>query len=286
MPPIPDRRSPVTVCIAATCEDNGAPVIVACVDGKASSSLGSQEYAVKFRLINEWWTVLTAGSQDEINLILPSFRARFASPMIKDETTIVPLVQSVLRERRQQKREELVQNKYSMTYQDFLATGKERLPEDIYRADVYDISQICIDAEFIVIGFLDDHMPMLIHTDRFGNVRIMDHFATAGEGAFLAEASLLQREQYDFYPLWQTVYCVYEAKRISERVSSVGKETALVIMKQNGDIDLIKEVGRKFLGEQFLKFGPQDIDKAVIVPSEHIEAVLRDFKPIKAKETI
>jgi hypothetical protein len=282
IPPIPARRSPLTVCIAAICDDESGSAIVTCVDGKASSFLGSQELAVKYRLVNPRWTVLTSGSQDEINLLLPLFRKHFYSLANKDETNIVPLVENIIRERREQKLDHFTQSRYSVSFEEFMKHGKERFPSDIFHADVYSISRIEIEAELIIAGFLDDGMPMLLQTDRFGSVKIMDHFATVGEGAFLAEASLLQRQHHEISPIEKTIYNVYEAKRHAERVPSVGKETVLIVMKGNGDISIIEESGRCYLDKQFDRYGPQEITDPIIIDPKQVRMLTRNWRPLTA----
>ena len=72
------------------------------------------------------------------------------------------------------------------------------------------------------------------------------------------------------HPLNQTVYCVYEAKKYAERVSSVGKATFLVVVRPNGSSTMLAAKGRLYLDEQFAKYGPHAFgDQPIALEPDH-----------------
>jgi hypothetical protein len=92
-----------------------------------------------------------------------------------------------------------------------LETGKGRLPEDIFRGATFEVEQTNLGAEFIIVGYINGY-PVLVKTDPRCGASIKEHFAVAGEGAYLAQAALLSRAHNHMEPFGRALYNVYEAK--------------------------------------------------------------------------
>jgi hypothetical protein len=249
----------VTVCIAAICEAED-PKIVLCTDLMASSPLGNK-LVVKDYPLTKNWHCLTAGTDDEINALIPKLIRRLGMQPI-DETNIVPLIRAVLKERKIEKSDEITLAKWGMSYEEF-RRDRSQFPEDQYRIDMGEIARIPLDAECILAGFETISAPTLLQIDDAWGVKIREDFAVAGEGAYLAQSVMLHRSQVNHYTMTQTLpqslYCVYEAKRYAERVASVGKDTWLAVCDRDGGQQIVSTDGLAFLEEQFKKYGPREL---------------------------
>lgn len=252
-------RRDMTVCIAAACggSANGEYRIVLCTDRKVGGALGSSETMLKSRIVSSTWTCLTAGEDSEIHALLPLLRSHFRGVDL-DETNIVSLTRDALNQRKRDKANELIQGRYAISYDDFLATGKDRLPPDLFRAAVADVEMIELGADLIIVGFID-RFPYLLQTGSNCQVKIREDFAVVGEGAYLAHASLMHRGHSDMDPLEKAIYSVYEAKRFSEGAPSVGKDTLLTVLHTNGQNRLTSVKTDNALDAHYQKFGPKKV---------------------------
>jgi hypothetical protein len=142
-------------------------------------------------------------------------------------------------------------------------TAKDKLPADIHREAILSLSDITLKASCIIAGFMG-RFPTIVETTERCTAHIREDFATIGEGAFLAQAALLQREQTEAHSLPLTIYQVYEAKRYAERITSVGPSTLLTIVSSEGKEWKVGERGGVLLESAYSKFGPQEVALAEV----------------------
>jgi len=262
VPEQPERRE-MTVCIAAACGDEGGQAIVLCTDWRISGALGSADTMLKIRQIGQNWHLLTSGSESDINAIVLAFRRAFPAGSTIDETNVPTIVRNVLNERKREKAEEFVRGKYAIGYDDLLNLGKDKLPADLYREALLLISEIEIGCSCIIAGFDSSGHNFILETNSQCRVLVRDDFATIGEGAYLAQTALLQRGHISSRKLSETIYCVYEAKRYAEKVTSVGDVTSLHVIYPRRSRRLIEVTQVDDLKPYFAKFGPQRIEDTV-----------------------
>jgi hypothetical protein len=206
------RRPDYPICIAAACQvGTSYPVIVGCTDWRASSEVEKNDRYPKARHLRPGWISLSAGMGSEITSFHRPLLAAMKAAETVDETNIVGILQSALRERKNQKANEYVGMKFGISYQDFVEKGWERFPPDVFRDNMAAISGLPILAETIVCGFCDG-VPLICKTDQAGRVSIRDHFAVIGEGEHLAAMALNHREHSDSDGLERTLYNVFGAK--------------------------------------------------------------------------
>jgi 20S proteasome alpha/beta subunit len=256
------ERRDMTICIAAGCVSEVGSreyQIVLCSDWQLSSVLGSSETGLKMRRLGKGWWCLTAGTESEINAIIPTLRSVVTNTEQIDETNIPGLIRGVLNGRKKQKVDEFIQGRYGISYDDFLQFGKEKLPTDIHREAFLSLSEITIGCSLIVAGFCG-RMPTIIETTDNCRVLIREDYATIGEGAFLAQSVLLQRKHFDSDSTAETIYKVFEAKKYAENVRSVGEDTTIAVINPKGERLDVKKAGRNELEQYFKKYGPQKID--------------------------
>lgn len=249
----------MTVCIAAACtEKPGNMAIILCTDWRVGGSIGSAETRHKQLHLSKGWFCLTAGNATEINAVVRILRIHFDNENAIDETNIVKTVRAALNERKAELANEYTQGRYALSYSDFLLFGKEKLPADIFHHAVEAIAKLSIRVELIIAGFVDG-LPIMLEADEWCGVAVKDEFAVVGEGTLLATAALLQRGHWDIRSLGKAAYCVFEAKKYAERVSSVGKSTLMSVLRPNGTRKSIQHVGYDYLNKKFDELGPQPL---------------------------
>jgi hypothetical protein len=263
---VPDwERRDMTVCIAATCDGGiGESKIVVCTDQKIGGALGSAETMLKARTICKNWWCLTAGTDSEIFAINILLRKHFHAASYVDDRNIVTLVRAALNERKMDKANELIQGKYAISYTEFLTTGKDRLPPDLFRSAAAEVELMDLDAAFIIFGYIGK-FPWLIETNGHSQVKIREDFAVVGQGAYLAQASMLHRGHSDIDTLGKTLYSVYEAKKFAEGAPSVGKNTVQSVIYQDGRNELTSVKADNLLEAHYKKYGPRVIDSELEV---------------------
>jgi hypothetical protein len=141
-----------------------------------------------------------------------------------DESMKLPL-----RQRKIDLSDEYTSSRHNMSYADFIAVGKDKFPDEEYRNSIRNVAAIRLRASLIIAGFVD-RTAEIYYTDAEGVARAANDFAVTGEGEYLAQSVLIRRQQNGGLSLHETLYNVYEAKRYSESIGSVGKQTTISIL--------------------------------------------------------
>ncbi len=224
----------MTVCIAAACKDkDDVDLIVLCTDRRIGSALGSSDTGTKERDLHHGWKCLTSGNVDDIEALVKCFVVRFHN---KDALTYAKLdetIRGALFDRKKQIADAYTRTNFVMSHDDFLKVGKERLPEDIFRNAIHEMRSLFLKAEFVIAGFIGSS-PEIYYTDANGESHAASDFAVVGEGEYVASSVLLRRKQHSWESLERTLYNVFEAKKYSEAVGSVGRETIISIIRPSG----------------------------------------------------
>lgn len=275
-PPYPWEQK-VTICIAAGCgtvDDPSAKQIILCTDWRASSSLGASETMLKQRPVGEGWMCLGAGVESEILALHSLLQAGIGSESEVDETNIVTIVGNALKARKLQKADEYTVSRYGISYNDFIDTGKVKFPEETFRRALLRIEAIDIECRLILAGF-SEGFPFILDTDKNCRVAIREDFSAIGEGGYLAQASLIQREYMDSRDFYPALYCVYEAKKHAERVPSVGNYTLLRMLSSDGSMTEVTDEIMEALEEKFVELSPKKIPNDISFGNNFLE-VSRD----------
>jgi hypothetical protein len=190
----------VTVCIAAVCRDHKKnPVFVLCSDNKLDAGdWGSYEAASKLYSLGWNWAAMMAGTWSTARGLCSA------------------LEESISRNGRTQSKEDSIKL--------FHAT-----------AGKFAASVLCKQehqCELLITGFHGPKPIMICLSirDKQADYEIFDDFWATGLGSQAAMYMLQQREQNPLgHTLEQSCYHVYEAKRFSEIVTSVGPSTRIGI---------------------------------------------------------
>jgi hypothetical protein len=248
----------VTVCIAAICLDEGKHKIVLCSDTKVSSALGSAETASKDLHIAHRWRPLTSGNEADIVALHRLYRSRFKDSKNLTADKLDESIKSPLRQRKRDLADEYTFSRYNMSYADFLASGKEKLPDEEFRNAVRNVAAIRLRCSLIIAGFVDNSAEIYC-TDEDGVARATNDFAVIGEGQYLAQSALLRRKQHDALSLHATLYNTYEAKRYAEAVGSVGKYTLQAVITPGAKRELTSLGVDKQLRKSYATYGPKTL---------------------------
>ncbi len=271
-PPYPWEQK-VTICIAAGCSttaDASGNKIILCTDWLASSSLGASDTMLKQRPVGKGWICLGAGVANEILALNSLLQVGIDSENEVDETNIVTIVGNALKARKLQKADEYTVSRYGISYNDFIDIGKEKFPEEIFRRAFLRIESVEIECRLILAGF-SEGFPFILDTDKNCRVSIREDFSAIGEGAYLAQASLLQREYMDIRNIEDALYCIYEAKKHAERVPSVGDYTLISVLSPDGSTVNIAKEAMKALEKHFEELGPKKVPKDISLGSKLLE---------------
>ncbi len=248
----------MTVCIAAACRVGKEEKIVLCADRKLSSPLGSTDTGSKMLWLSSAWRLLTAGEEPEIQALWNLYQIRFKERNNLRAETIDESVKWPLRQRKKQLSDDYTYSHFNMPYDEFIASGKAKLPEEDFRNAVRSIGHITLKAHLIIAGFIGGSSEIYC-TDSEGCAWPVKDVAVVGEGQYLAQSTLLRREQHGRSSLNETLYNVYEAKKYSEAVGSVGRSTFLAVLSSDGTRELTSFSVDDQLEEWYKEYGPRKL---------------------------
>ena len=191
----------MTVCIAVICEDAGAQRIVLCSDTRLDGGeSGTNDNNPKIEGLAYGWFSMMSGDNWEQARDLNSFiKKRFID-----------------RQKPQSKAD--------------LHRTIEAATKDFTSSPFFNKSHV----ELLICGFVED--CAVIATIGAGgpykipSIGYSSSFAVAGSGTAIANLFLNLRKCVPGDSLARALYCAYEGKKYSENVSTVGPETALIVI--------------------------------------------------------
>jgi hypothetical protein len=209
----------------------------------------------KIRWIGDW-SILLAGAVTRADELVGEFYREFESAQGTHEKLYDFRERVKLPVHRQERKiiEEYVQLSLGISYDQFLAGGKDWFPESVYFETYNGIRQLTLDAEVILARCMDD-TTTLIRVDRLGTVHWESNFAVIGSGATIASGALCQREYDPNMDLMECLYRVYEAKRLGQASPGVGETTKIEILTP-GKRQYISTRGYNYLEKKFEDLGP------------------------------
>ncbi len=259
--PYPWERN-MTICTAAICRDNHENKIVLCTDQKISTVVGSSDTARKEYGLGNDWHCLVSGSESEFLALVRLYRERFVNKANLTATTIDGSMKWPLNQRKAELCDQYTWGRFAVSYLDFMKTGKDQLPPEVFYEAVQHIKNIELDADLIICGFINSAAE-IYHTDRRGSAKAAADFATVGEGEYLASSVLLRRKQHNYASLEETLYNVFEAKKFAESVGSVGQKTSISIISEGGRWQQTSLELDDQLAAAYRKYGPKDLPRAI-----------------------
>lgn len=182
----------VTVCIAAIAQAKNGSRIVLCCDSRLDQGVfGSSNYAPKLNFVGTNWLAMISGRWKPAQELVKFIKSHFQNSISRTSDAMLAAVDAA---------------------KDF-------------RASAFFSKQATEEA--IITGFAGGD-PIVLHVS--GNMSVESlPYGSIGEGSYIASMMMNQRDYSQNRPVEQVAYIVYEAKRCSEKVGSVGKDTTLVI---------------------------------------------------------
>jgi len=249
----------MTVCIAAICDDNDEEKIVLCSDRRVGSALGSSDTMMKERSLRHGWKCLTSGTENDINALFRLYDVKFRDEKNLTYAKIDETIKSALFERKVQLAEEYIRARFAISYEEFIKAGKNQLPADLFHDGIQKIAALDLKAEFILAGFIN-RSAEIYFTESTARANPVTSFAVVGEGEYVASSVLLRRAQNAWDSLECTLYNVYEAKKYSEAVGSVGRNTFLTVLSADGKSRETSHVVDKQLAQLYKDHGAKPLN--------------------------
>jgi len=190
--------------------------------------------------------------------------AAAVGPLASDDNQLFEEMKKPAQEFKKSLAESFIHQSLGMSYAKFLEQA-DKLPDDFVMAKLSEIDEMKLRASLILAGFVHiegekEANPYLFvvqdsetHQDA---VRIEADYAVIGSGTYVAKPSLDQRGQDSAKGLMETIYAVYEAKKMSEIVLGVGAATSIDIMEQGRMLSL-SQAGHDACAKLFGKIGPR-----------------------------
>lgn len=275
--PRPQRKTKMTVAIAAACKSKNKHMIVLCHDWQGSfASVGSSESFDKQRMLGKNWVALISGNISQAEEMCAILDGAFGEARL-DQNGALAIVRKGVFAYKKKLIEQHLRGKYGIEFQTLCDQGKDIYPATVLQQVHREVADLNLGVDLIVTGFVEmiDYegngkflYPCIIQVSASGNqlldVSIQDSFACVGEGAASASASLLYREHSDDWALPKTVYAVSEAKRLAEIVPSVGEATSIYVQSEDEPLKYINSSGFKKCDTLFDEFGPKPLSAKAI----------------------
>ena len=270
----------MTLCIAAVCDDgqDSDPKIVLCSDmERETEGIGSSETEDKVGFVRTGWPVLMAGTLTRANELLNVY-AGYLSQHDKgiNEFNLLDHMRKPAHIQKAKLVDHYLEQAFSFNRAYFYGDGKTKLPEEFVSRQQDMISRIKLDASLLIAGFIAEsdysngtvnQRPFLCVVDdsksAFGieDVTLEYEYEAIGSGAGTALSMLFRREQESTDSLPCTIYNLYEANCMSDKVPGVGRDILNVdVLYSDGKMKTLTEDGYKYLRARFKKFGPKPIN--------------------------
>jgi hypothetical protein len=273
------KRKRMTLCIAAECDAHtDCPKVVLCSDcERTAEAVGRSETEDKVGLIRRGWPVLVAGELDQSDDLVRVYSEYFNRPSVavNESNILVHFRRPAAIQKRRLVDEYLLQS-YAFDYK-YLRRNANTLPEAFVTQQMDAIARIRLKGALIIAGFVNetyfdtgttDPTPFLIVVDETSDangtrdeVVKQSQYAAIGGGAQAALSTLYRRKQSATDSLTRTLYVLYEANKLSEKIPGVGEEFVnLDVLYPNGELRRLSDDGYKKMIELYSKFGPRNMD--------------------------
>jgi hypothetical protein len=264
----PGGRYDVSVCIAARTIAANNKAIVFCMDMMGSTDWNSSETLFKWHTMPHGFFALLAGPIETARELASHCGGCFQNADPRGLT--VPSMLKALREGigcyKRDFADTYIRSRLGISYEEFREHGRLSFPDDLYREVAYEVRNHYSSCELVVFGFMAGGSPRIFKVSS-DSALSCDSFAVIGTGTSVAESALFFRGQGPLTDLDSTVYSVYEAKRLAENAPGVGKKTLLFIMKENGKVDHLTDIGGEALNNLFAMLAPKQILKSEPFPA-------------------
>lgn len=251
---------PMTICIAALC-DQSRTIVIAADKMVGSPFIEADTRINKVQPIHgQWITMFSCDDASSIEDILRSARDNLATikdPTQSDARNALTAAYAAVRLR---KAESTFLVGRSFTLQRFIAEGRSLLGDQLFAQIERQIASFDLGVEFLVAGHHAGYgyIFSVLNPGR-DTAYSIPGFHAIGSGELNALSSLSQRGVDPVMYLAKTLYFVYEAKRYAELVGGVGETSDIFILRADRKEQVSEEV-LKELDAIWKEVKPKDVD--------------------------
>lgn len=243
----------MTICIAAICDEGKK--VVAASDRMITITMPPIEYEhaiPKIQKISKSCIALTSGSALAHTDLCREAMASISSMSAPTIKTITDKIVECYIEQRKKKIEEEMLKSRGFIFETFYPNLRN-LPPEIgitidSRIESFDFNLV------ILVAGVDESGGHIYQIDNPGTASCFDSigYCAIGSGWHHAVYSLIANDYTGSFPLKESVYLVYEAKKRAESAPGVGRDTDMCIITEN-DIKILSEETMRRLNEIYEK---------------------------------
>lgn len=244
----------MAVCLAVVADNS----IVVCSDESADPPLETTDEVIQDRQLPYGFRVLVAAPKATGDAISDALIESFTKLGANRDFDVNQAVHLGLRSYKQLLLDEYFDLKYGLTYESF-RRGAHLFPEASHMREVEKARDTDLNAELLIVGFVKGE-PLLLTVHSDWEVTIDEKFGAIGKSAEVAAISLLARggDELD-RPLDETIYSLYEAKRVTEKLEGVSEQTVLTVYGGDGTIKQISAQVEAHLSKLYATYGPRPL---------------------------
>jgi 20S proteasome alpha/beta subunit len=270
----------MTLCIGARANVPSplSKSLVFCFDFKVANDAWGSESEYKFHILSDQLLAMVAGSPAKAKELALMYEAHLKE-VILSEATALEALRKPLADLKFRKADWYVRMRLGVSYLEFLNHGAAWFGSAITERYLASIESHQPNVEMIIGGFIDG-APVLyrIARDEEGvlDLNTETNFCLIGSGAATAEPALHARSQTNTTALSETLYNVYEAKKIGESSPYVGQKTRIYILhppngtSKRAPVDMVTKEGEEWLAGLYAKYGPKKLKTWPNIPANAI----------------
>ncbi|MGO9649637.1 MAG: hypothetical protein ACLPOO_16465 [Terriglobales bacterium] len=268
-------KTPMTLCIAASCDDQDRkePCIVVSSDWKAEVGdvAGAEIQNKLYWLFAESWPTLIAGTASEAHDLIACYRTHF-NPKGVTRANIGYRLRAAALKRKAEIADEYVQARLGVNYE-YFRRHKNEIDQTVWSGIWNDIKKITLACQLILCTFVSGD-PLMYQVEEDAKTWRDSNFLAIGSGSTVANSLLCFRQQDEETSLVHTLYNVYEATRFAYKaqVPGVGRHHAFSVLYagKNGKVEshYVRTKGTNLLKSWYEQYGPKDTPDTLELPDK------------------
>lgn len=273
------RLKPLTICIASTCELDQSPRIVFCADRLVSAKTQFEHGRPKIKYLTQNCYSMIAGDSLQGEIILNNTKQRLEQIADINNAQIYQIADILSEEYKkilQKNIETEVLGRLGLSL-----SSISTLPSWMGINILSDVKNFYFNPEFLIFGLQRiGETQSTAHLYKIGAEGKIDSydfigFASIGSGEDLAYNELTKYVYRPEQSLAETIYRVFAAKKVAERVQGVGKYTDLGVL--HFDEKANPQVWIANSNEEFMKILEDSYDKQITSERELLVKAMEEI---------
>ncbi len=262
----------MTICISAIANEGGKEIIIFATDHMISTQIGKFEHAIKkYKTVGKNSIAMLAGNSLLFNDCLTNINL----------TSNFFEVREIIFQNMNTLRKKIVKNEVYNVYgidDTFIKESlRQPVPNKYVDTILAKISEFRLSTQILLIGFHDGKAQMCEITED-GLLDFRDiHFHAIGSGTIQAINTLLFQKHSQECDIKTALYNVFKAKKNAEAAEGVGRETEILIFRNNRtygvsrkDLDTLQSIYDEELGfgKSHTNLNTLNVDDILGVPDD------------------